>query len=267
MIVKIVSGGQTGADRAALDAAIKFGIPHGGWIPRGRLAEDGALPAAYALEETASRAYAERTEKNVTDSDGTLIVSRGELTGGSAYTREMAAKHRRPWLHVDLDQTTAFRAALEVRAWVLAEGIGVLNVAGPRASKDSRIYPDTFALLESVFYLLLSAQGSREARAAGAAPPPPESAKDAVAQLVGNMALKDRVTIANMTAGELAALGPTLGTYIVERFNLVAGNPALIRSCRWVARRPVHTAEEAAAVITRELWKHLRRTHPLRRVK
>jgi hypothetical protein len=273
MIVKIVSGGQTGADRAALDAAIKFGIAHGGWVPRGRLAEDGTLPATYALKETASRAYAERTAKNVTDSDGTLIISRGPLSGGSAVTRGLAATHGRPCLHVDLGQTAAFRAALEIKAWVVAQNIRVLNVAGPRASKDPRIYPDTLALLESVFYLLLSAQSPREARAEASATasgelrPLPERTKDAVAQLIKDMALKDRVTIANMTAGELPALDRTLGVYIMERFGLEAGNTALIRSCRWVARQPVRTALEAAAVITRELWSHLRRTHPLRRVR
>ena len=83
MIVKIISGGQSGVDRAALDAAIRLGIPHGGWVPKGRLAEDGPLPETYSLRETPTAVYAERTEKNVVDSDGTLIISRGELTGGS----------------------------------------------------------------------------------------------------------------------------------------------------------------------------------------
>ena len=273
MLVKIVSGGQTGVDRAALDAAIKLGIPHGGWIPRGRLAEDGVLPERYALRETASTVYAERTEKNVTDSDGTLIVSRGELTGGSAYTRAMAVKHGRPWLHIDLEQTTAFRAALETKAWIIAREVRVLNVAGPRASKDPRIYAITIALLEAVYTLLLSAESPRKDRSADAAPaadpaePPPARAKDAAALLAAGMALKDRVTIANMSAGELPALNGSLGAYIVERFGLPTGNIPLMRSCRWVARRPVRTAEEAAAVIIGELWKQLRRTHPLRRVK
>ncbi len=87
MVSKIVSGGQTGVDRAALDAAIKLGIAHGGWVPKGRLAEDGPLPETYRMRETASAAYSERTERNVIDSDGTLIISRGELTGGSEATR------------------------------------------------------------------------------------------------------------------------------------------------------------------------------------
>ena len=88
MLKKIISGGQTGADRAALDAAIRLGIPHGGWIPKGRIAEDGPLAATYRLREMPTGGYAERTEKNVMDSDGTLIISHGAPTGGTEYTRK-----------------------------------------------------------------------------------------------------------------------------------------------------------------------------------
>ena len=102
MLKKIISGGQTGADRAALDFAIKMEIPHGGWVPKGRLAEDGPLPSKYNLKEMRTKIYARRTEKNVVDSDGTLIVSHGRLTGGSEYTMDMAILHEKPWLHIDL---------------------------------------------------------------------------------------------------------------------------------------------------------------------
>lgn len=96
---KIVSGGQTGADRAALDVAIKLNIPHGGWIPNGRLAEDGPLPDKYQLQEMPTDSYPARTEQNVIDSDGTLIIARGKLTGGSDYTREMELKHKKQLLY------------------------------------------------------------------------------------------------------------------------------------------------------------------------
>ena len=104
MLDKIVSGGQTGADRAALDFAIKHKIPHGGWVPKGRLAEDGPIPSKYKLTEMPTDNYKERTEQNVIDSDGTLIISHGKLTGGSAYTGKMAKKHSRPYFHVDLKE-------------------------------------------------------------------------------------------------------------------------------------------------------------------
>jgi hypothetical protein len=149
MIQKIVSGGQTGADRAALDFAIKHGIPHGGWIPKGRKAEDGTLPEKYHLQEMPTGSYSKRTEKNVIDSDGTLIVSHGLLTGGSARTREFAKQHRKPWIHIELQATLYPDAARMIREWVGRNGIKVMNVAGPRASKDPKIYQVTVDLLKA----------------------------------------------------------------------------------------------------------------------
>src|SRR5512139_3575510 len=149
MIAKIVSGGQTGVDRAALDAAIRLGIPHGGWVPKGRLAEDGPLPDAYAVRETRSADYAIRTERNVRDSDGTLLISRGRLSGGSEHTRAMALKHRKPFLHVDLNRMPAFKAAVAIDRWIGENSIRTLNVAGPRASKDPGIYQAALGLVEA----------------------------------------------------------------------------------------------------------------------
>lgn len=274
MIEKIISGGQTGVDRAALDAAIRLGIPHGGWIPKGRLTEEGPLPETYALTETASAVYAERTEKNVIDADGTLIISRGELCGGSAYTREMAVKHGRPFLHVDLDRESAFKSALTIRDWIAANRITVLNVAGPRASKDPCIYRSALALMEAVCYLSLSPLASFKksssvsdtATPAVAASPPPLDVQGAVQQIVQTLPLKDRVTIANMSPTELPSLLPTLGEHIILRY-LSGSNPTLLNACRWAARQAITTDTEAARVIIQHLWKTLKRTHALRSVK
>jgi hypothetical protein len=151
MIKKIISGGQTGADRAALDFAIKHQIPHGGWVPKGRLAEDGPLPDSYALHEMPTNSYPARTERNVIDSDGTLIVSHGKPTGGSDLTRKFAIKHGRSWLQIDLNQTDHTDAAAKIKEWIVQEEIAILNVAGPRASKDPRIYNKVMEVLELVF--------------------------------------------------------------------------------------------------------------------
>lgn len=128
---QIVSGGQTGVDRAALDVAIHLQIPHGGWCPRGRLAEDGPIAACYQLRETAEPEYAVRTERNVIDSQGTLVLHFHDLTGGTKLTVQLADRYRRPRLLVDL----AERMDPErVVAWLIANRIAVLNVAGPRES-------------------------------------------------------------------------------------------------------------------------------------
>ncbi|MGW8257752.1 MAG: putative molybdenum carrier protein [Thermoguttaceae bacterium] len=133
---KIISGGQTGVDRGALDAAISLAIPHGGWCPKGRLAEDGRIPEVYQLQETDSADYALRTERNVVDSDATLIICRGALSGGTLLTQRFADGHRRPCLVVDLERP--LRPA-EVRQWIEKHGVETLNVAGPRESQSPGI--------------------------------------------------------------------------------------------------------------------------------
>lgn len=152
MLKKIISGGQTGVDRAALDVAMHLGIAHGGWIPKGRLAEDGPLPARYRLQEMATAEYAARTEKNVQDSDGTLIISRGTPTGGTDYTRKMVLKHGKPLLHIDLSiGRRPGEAASLIASWIGLYRIETLNVAGPRASHDSAAYADTITILKQAF--------------------------------------------------------------------------------------------------------------------
>ncbi|MFC1524218.1 putative molybdenum carrier protein [Thermodesulfobacteriota bacterium] len=147
----IVSGGQTGADRAALDAAIRLDLPHGGWVPEGRLAEDGRIPDRYQVKELPGAGYQERTERNVIDSHGTLIVSHGPLTGGSKLTRQFAEKHGRPILHLDLDEISIDAGAERIKDWLSTNTILVLNVAGPRASGDPLVYPAVIDLLISAF--------------------------------------------------------------------------------------------------------------------
>ena len=140
MITKIVSGGQTGVDRAALDVAIARGISHGGWCPRGRRAEDGRIPKVYDLWETDERDYSMRTRCNVEDSDGTLILSGGELTGGTALTRKLAKREGSPVHVVDLRQELSFAV---VEQWLLDNRIQVLNIAGPRESQQPGICEQT----------------------------------------------------------------------------------------------------------------------------
>jgi hypothetical protein len=117
MITKIIPGAQSGVDRAALDFALKFNIPHGGWIPKGRITEDGPLPEKYQLQEMPTASYPARTEQNVIDSDGTLIFSRGKPTGGTDYTRKMVLKHKKKLVHIDLKLQTSYDAAYEILSY------------------------------------------------------------------------------------------------------------------------------------------------------
>ena len=147
---RIISGGQTGADRAALDFAIEYGYPHGGWAPRGREAEDGRIPPKYQLTGLPDGGYRQRTRRNVEDSDGTLIVNMGELDGGTLATKIFAEKAGKPHYVAQVDDEATDEMAASVLAWLRAHHIKTLNVAGPRESKRPGIYQQTTALLEAV---------------------------------------------------------------------------------------------------------------------
>ncbi|MFZ5572544.1 MAG: putative molybdenum carrier protein [Thermodesulfobacteriota bacterium] len=150
MLTQIISGGQTGADQAGLDTAIRLGIPHGGWIPKGRRTEAGPLPECYHLREMDTTGYPRRTEQNILDADATLIVSHGRLTGGSKLTAALARKHGRPSLHLNLKSISRAAAGRRLAVWLAENNVRILNVAGPRASEDPRIYAAVVQLLESV---------------------------------------------------------------------------------------------------------------------
>ena len=261
MIKKIISGGQTGADRAALDVAINLGIPHGGWIPKGRITEKGPLPERYRLQEMPTDSYPTRTEQNVIDSDGTLIVARGKLTGGTDYTRQMTLKHKKQLLGIDLEQTNHYEAASLVASWIKMRRIEILNVAGPRASKDRQIYSDVITILERAIQILRDEESRSDTK-----PQQPETVNEAVERLVAELPLKDKTTIANMDEDDLVDLHFSLGLGIRNKF-LYPENEKLLESCRYVSKDKFLHWDQASAVIIKELWKRLKKSHKMRVVK
>jgi hypothetical protein len=145
---KVLSGCQTGVDRAALDVAMDLGYEAGGWVPKGRRAEDGVIPERYGVQETPSREYDQRTEWNVRDSDATLVLATGRLEGGTALTVETANRLEKPVFVVDLLQP---RALASVLYWLEYEKVRVLNVAGPRESKVPGIRAMAMEYLKDLF--------------------------------------------------------------------------------------------------------------------
>jgi hypothetical protein len=150
VLQQVVSGGQTGVDRAALDAAAECEIPTGGWCPLGRKAEDGVLPERYPLRETHTPQYALRTRWNVRDSDGTLILTPGRPSGGTALTLAWARRLRRPVL-VQNPWHMSSRQMAHARQWLLEQHIRALNIAGPRESGSQGIYAAAHAYLLRLF--------------------------------------------------------------------------------------------------------------------
>ena len=151
-LAKIVTGGQTGVDRGVLDAALDAGFPCGGWCPQGRLAEDGVIPARYPLAELGG-GYEKRTRRNVLDSDGTAILYLGELEGGTRQTALYCQNHRKPCELLNAARLTPEQTARELAAFVSGNGIAVLNIAGPRASKWPEAHAYAYAAVTRLLAL------------------------------------------------------------------------------------------------------------------
>lgn len=273
-ITKIISGGQTGADQAALDAAIELGIDHGGWVPKGRLTEDGPLDEKYQLAEMPTASYAARTEQNVLDADGTVVFSHGPLTGGSKLTAELARKHGKPHLHVDLGRMHPLKASSRLHKWITAEGLRVLNVAGAKASKDPAIYNDVYQAIWGLF--VMDTLGADLGPDAGAfrledlsrkISNRPETVEAAVEFLEKHLPLAHRVKISRMARDEMGELHLGLGAWMRDIFGLGQGNDALIKNIEGMLGHPVRSDDEASSAILDVLARRLRRTHRLRVVK
>lgn len=148
-IIKIISGGQTGADAAGVDAAIECNVPYGGWLPKGRKCETGIVPLTYTgFQELTKGGYPKRTEQNVIDSDGTVVFSYGKLSTGSALTAKLCKQNNKPCLYVDLGVNTDH--VLKIKDWIIEWDIKVLNVAGSRESKHVGIYDRVKTIMRTV---------------------------------------------------------------------------------------------------------------------
>lgn len=148
--LRIVSGGQTGVDRAALDAALAAGTSCGGWCPGGRMAEDGPIDARYPLTEMPGAGYIERTRANVADSDGTVILHGSPLEGGSLQTQRFCVELKKPCLLITSETSDPAHAAAAIADFVATHHIHTLNVAGPRASKQPQIYGYALAVISQL---------------------------------------------------------------------------------------------------------------------
>jgi hypothetical protein len=274
MLKKIISGGQTSADQAALDAAIKLGIDHGGWVPKGRTTKTGRLPENYNLQEMPTDDYFKCIEKNVKDSKGTLIIFYGKLTGDLYQAERETLKHKHQLLGVDFNQTIAFHAASLVNDWIQLRHIDILYVIGPGTTANPHVGKHTKLMLERALILdLMNVSSHRvitdyskkdylENR-----PVLPKTIHEAVERLITEMALKDKVVIANMVHDELVDLNSNLGAYIRNAFRLWAGNQELMESCRFVSKNKKLNVDEASFVIIDAMWEKLRKTHKLKVVK
>lgn len=274
MLKKIISGGQIGADQAALDAAIKYNFPHGGWIQKGRKTQIGIVPDKYNLKEMSVSGYKDRIEQNVIKSDGTVIISHGDLSGGADYSQKMAEKYARPCLIIDLNETPAFHASSKINKWIIENKIETMNVTGSRASEDSDIYKNTVYIIEGAILLgLVNAKAGEyltdhsRKEYLEKAHIPPKTIDEAVERMISDLDLESKVKIANMDIENLIHIHNELYIYLKNAFGVWHGNKELLADCRAVSEEPLYNEDAATFVILKAVWEKLRGTHTLRIVK
>lgn len=271
IVKKIISGAQTGADRAALDVAIINGIPHSGWVPKGRKAEDGIVPGDYNVSELSSGDYKYRTEMNVKDSSGTLIITLGKLTGGSALTQKYAHKHGKPCIHIDAAWISEASAAMQISQWIEEYHVEILNCAGSRASKDPKIYNAMFNTLDVVIYL----EKLREPGYFGHKPSLsfdeytgkiPETVDEAVKVLMDIMPTKEKFQFAQVKEYDPVSSHFSLAMYIRNNLGLWQEGSPLLEDCRRIAGSYLHV-DDASHVILKKAWERIKAEYGLRVVK
>jgi hypothetical protein len=270
LLNKIVSGGQTGADRAALDFAIKFNIPHGGWITKGRRTESGPLPEIYKLKEMDTRDYPARTRQNILDSDGTVIIARGPLTGGSSLTHAFARKTGKWVCRINLLEQDIFEAALILHAFILDQDIRSLNVAGPRASHDPDIYFDVKTILTAVLYLDFleteddSWQAEQMIDQRFNFPRSFINKKQAIQALEQSLTFRGKILIARSQAHHMSGIYFTLLEYVQVSLNLDEINSGLFKSLSKGRDLKEYTPEDAVMELLKELKTRLSKRFQLR---
>lgn len=274
MLEKIISGGLPGAERAALDTAVKLGIGYGGWVPKAGIDPVNRHADTYNLVEMSTTHRMETFKKNIREAEGTLVLSHGTLSSYVRNTLKTVQRYSTPLLHADLDSTHAFNAASMVNDWLMDNDIGILHVTGPTDSEDPNIYRATLDILQAVYFLNLTENSMDPSIGATELPAqdskkmaPPKTAEAAVDIIINDMHLKDRALMANLKAEEIAPLQLTLGLYIKKKLDEWSRDPALYHSCVAAAEKEKLDKSNLPMVLIKMMWKKLKDTHRLRVVK
>ena len=274
MLKKIISGGLTVADQAALDAAMSLGIPHGGYIPWGRMTEIGILPSKYKLQEMKTDNHFECIERNAKESKGTLIISVGELNDDSKYARKTTIKHSHQVFVVDLELTPSFEATTIVYDWIQKYNIDELYIIGPFTYEYLNIDRHMTIIVEGALLLdLMDAPPGSKATDyykdmyLQKLPGLPKTVDEAVDQIISDMTLEERVRMASFDKEELRVINYSLSVFIKNQLFMKDINKELFESCLAVSDNKNLNEGTAALVIIERLWEKLRKTYKLRVVK
>ena len=271
MIRKIISVGQTGAERAAIDVAIRFNISYGGWIPKGGIAGISPLSNKYHLLEMRTNSYQASIKKNILESDGTLIFTRGVPEPEMKYSRMIALQRKKHFLLICLNKTFTYDAASLILSWIRQQNIATLNVSGPKASEDEKMYSAVFRILEMAYVMHQvnrSEPGNQPKQVdTEVSSKAPKTVDEAIDRLATELSLRDKTAIGNLKEEELDALYGNLGVYLWNEFGFGSDNQHLLDSCQNFASDRLLSRDRAVMVIIRQLRNTLRQTHRLRLVK
>ena len=271
---KIISGGLTVADQAALDAAIRLGISHDGYIPWGRMTEIGPLPSKYKLQELNTDNHFDCIERNVKESKGSLIISAGKLNDDADYARRMTMKYSHQLFVVDLELTPSFEAATLVNDWIQMHIIDVFYVIAPFTNEYRYVDKHVTVIVEGALLLDIidAPHGSKIQdfpydKYLQRLPAIPKTVDEAVDQIVSDMSLEERVRLANFDKEDLRVINYSLSIFIRNQLFMKDINKELFKSCRAVSGNKNLNESTAALFIIEKLWEKLRDTHKLRVVK
>ena len=274
MLKKIISGGLTVADQAALDAAMSLGITHGGYIPWGRMTEIGTLPSKYELQDLKTDDHLHCIERNVEESTGTLIISAGELNDDAKFGRKTTIKNSHQVFVVDLELTPSFEAVTIVYDWIQKYNIDELYIIGPFTYEYLNIDRHMTIIVEGALLLDLmdAPQGSKATDYykdlyLQKLPDLPKTVDEAVDQIITDMSLEERVRMAGFDKEQLRVINYSMSIFIRNQLFMKDINKELFESCRTVSGNKNLNEGTAALVIIERLWEKLRETYRLRVVK
>jgi hypothetical protein len=270
VIEKIISSGHTGPERAALDAALKYGVPHTGWIHYIPSEERDKLLNTYNLKVIPALDPRAAIRQNITHANGTLILAAGKSNKDSDYARYLTLKRGLQLLGIDPQQYSHIEAGSLIAAWMEMNRVSRVYITGSDDAALGCAYLPARKIIDAAVTISL-------AKPMHAPPRPvsvdtghegkkswPVTIPEAVNRLVSDLFLRDKTRISAMTPIELDELHPTLGVYIKDTFGLLSGNHKLTKACMQTIHVDTMLPDEAAAIIIKELWKKLQVTHKLR---
>jgi hypothetical protein len=263
MIKKIITCGKSHAEKAAIDAAVKFNIPYVDLSQASHFPKDDPLIGRLLPSQFLSKRHLAIVEQSVIDSSGTLIFSAGNTGDVLVAIRKIAQRHDQPVLEIAFADMAKFKAGQMIHRWLREYRIANLHVIGVTENNDC----DDYRVVLKIFSIVHQFGISQESLIDRSSIHLPQTVDEAVGNLMASLPLKDKATMANMQMDEIQNLQATLGRYVLQEFRLRSENRQLLEDCKYLSKNQHLDPKQASLFIMEALWKKLKKTHKLRVVK